>query len=108
VYGYLKRDEVTGVWRKLHKEELNDLYSTHNIVRVIKWRRMRWAGHVARMVRGEACTGFWWVNLREREPLERPRRRWDDNIKMDFQEVGCGVMETGLSWLRIEIGGGLL
>jgi len=53
-----KRNEVTGEWRKLHNEELNDLYSSHNIVRVLKSRRMRWAGHVARMGRGEAYTGF--------------------------------------------------
>ena len=59
------RDEVTGEWRKLHNEELNDLYSLPNIVRVVKSRRMRWAGHVARM--GEGCTGFWWGNLRERD-----------------------------------------
>ena len=63
-----KRDEVTGEWRKLHNEELSDLYSLPNIVRVVKSRRMRWAGHVARMDegRGEGCTGFWWGNLREK------------------------------------------
>ena len=60
-----KRDEVTEEWRKLHKEELSDLYSLPNIVRVVKSRRMRWAGHVARM--GEGCTGFWWGNLREND-----------------------------------------
>jgi hypothetical protein len=59
-----KRDEVTREWRKLHNEELNDLYSSPTIVRVIKSRRMRWAWHVARMGRGETCTGFWWKNLR--------------------------------------------
>jgi hypothetical protein len=61
-----KRDEVTREWRKLHIEELNDLYFSPNIIRVIKSRRMRWAGHVARMVRGETYTGFWWGNMRER------------------------------------------
>ena len=65
VYGP-KRDEVTGEWRRLHNEELNDLYSLPNIVRVVKSRRMRWAGHVARMGRIEVCTGCWWGSLRER------------------------------------------
>jgi hypothetical protein len=61
---------------KLQDEGLNDLYSSHNIVRVIKSRRMRWAVHVARMGRGEAYTGFWWG----KRPLGIPRRRWEDNI----------------------------
>ena len=69
-----KRDEVAGEWRKLHSKELNDLYSLPNIVWVIKSRRMRWEGHVARMGRGAVYTGFWWRNLRERS-LGRPRRR---------------------------------
>ena len=59
-----KRDEVTGEWRKLDNVEFNDLYSSPNIVQVIKSRRMRWAGHVARIGKGEAYTGFWWGNLR--------------------------------------------
>jgi len=62
-----KRDEVTGKWRKLHNEERNILFSSPNIVRVKKSRRMRWAGHVARMRRGDACSGFLWGNLEERE-----------------------------------------
>jgi hypothetical protein len=62
-----KRDEVTGEWRKLHNEELHDLYCSPNIVQVIKSRRMRWAGHVARMGRGEGCTGCWWGKLSERD-----------------------------------------
>ena len=84
-----KRDEVTGEWRKLYNEELNDLYSSPNIVRVIKSRIMRWDGHVARM--GER-RGLYRVLVGKREvkrPLGRPRRRWADDIKMDLQEVGC-------------------
>jgi hypothetical protein len=67
-----KRDEVTGEWRKLHNEELHDRYSSLTIVRVIKSRRMRWARNVARMGEEEACAGFWWGNLRERDNLVDP------------------------------------
>jgi len=92
-----KRDEVTGEWRKLHNEELKNLYSSHNIVRVIKSRRMRWAGHVARM--GER-RGVYRVLVEKREgrrPLGRPRRRWNDNIRMDLREVGCGCVD----WMKL-------
>ena len=68
----VKRDEVTGEWRKLHNEELNDLYSLPNNVRVVKSRRMRWAGHVARMGGIEVCTGCWWGSLRKRDHLGDP------------------------------------
>ena len=88
-----RRDKVTWEWRKLHNEELIDLYSSPNIVRAIKSRRMRWAGHVARM--GEE-RGVYRVLLGKpegRRQLGRPRRRWVDNNKMDLQEVGCGYMD---------------
>jgi len=64
-YSFPRRDEVTGEWRILHNEELNDLYSSPNIVRVIKSRRMRWVGQVARMGEGRGCIGSWWGNRRE-------------------------------------------
>jgi hypothetical protein len=84
-----KRDEATREWRKLHNEELNDLYSP-NIVRVVKSRRMGWAGHVARMGEGRGVHRVWGGRPEGRRPLGRPRRRWEDNIKMDLQEVGGG------------------
>jgi hypothetical protein len=67
-----KTDEVAGEWRELHNEELNDLYSSPNIFRVIKSRRMRWAGHVASTGNRKVCTGFWWGKMRERDNLEVP------------------------------------
>jgi len=89
VFG-LKRDEVTGEWRKLHDEELNDLYSLPNIVRVVKSRRMRWAGHVARMGEDRGVHRVLVGKPEGKRPLGRPRRRWEDNIKMGLQEVGGG------------------
>ena len=81
---------VTAEWRKLHNEELNDLYSSPNIVRVIKSRRMRWAGHVARMEEGRGVHKVLVGKPELKRPLGRPRRRWEDNIKMDLEEVGRG------------------
>ena len=88
-----RMDEVTGEWRRLHNEELNDFYASPNIVRVIKLRRMRWTGHVAHM--GEE-RGVYMVLVGKpegRRPLGRPRRRWADNVRTDLQEVGCVYMD---------------
>jgi len=102
-----RRDEVTGEWRRMHNEELNDLYFSPNIVRVIKSRRMRWAGHVARMGEERGRIGSWCGNRRERDHwgdlgvdgwiiLGRISRRWDVGIW------------TGLGWPWLETGGGRL
>ena len=87
-----KRDGVTREWKKLHNEELNDLYSLPNTVRVIISRRMRLAGHVARMEKGRGVHKVLVGKPEGKRPLGRPRRRWEDNIKMDLQEEGrvCG------------------
>jgi len=85
-----KRVEVTGEWRKLHNEELIDLYSLPNIVRVVKSRRMRWAGHVARIGEGRGVHRVLVGKPEGKRPLGRLRRRWEDNIKMDLQEIGAG------------------
>jgi hypothetical protein len=89
-----KRGE-DGSWRKLHNDELYRLYSSPNIVRVTKSRRMRWAGHVARM---EEERGVYRISVGRTEckrPLGRPRRRWEDNIKMDLREIGI----DGMNWI---------
>ena len=92
-----RRDEVTGEWRKLHAKELNDLYCSPNIVRVIKSRRMRWAGHVTRMGEGRGVYRVLVGKPEGKRPLGRLRHRWKDNIKMDLQEVGCG----GIDWIEL-------
>jgi hypothetical protein len=101
-----KREE-DGSWRKLHNDELHSLYSSPNIVKVIKSRRMRWARHVACM--GEE-TGVYRILVGRPEgkrPLGRPRRRWYDNIKLDLREIGM-YGRTAFGWLRIRSSGGLL
>ena len=101
-----KRDEVTAEWRKLYNEGLRDLYSLPNIVRVVKSRRMRWEGHVARMGEERGVHRVLVGKPEGKRPLGRLRPRWENNIKMDLEEVG-GV-ETGWSWLRIGTDGGHL
>jgi len=88
-----RRDEETGEWRRLHNEELNDFYSSPNIVWVIKSRTMRWAGHVARMGEEKVCIGSWWGKPEGRRSLGRPKHRSVVNIRMDLQKVGCGYMD---------------
>jgi len=95
-----KRYEVTGEWRKLHNEVLRDLYSLPNIVRVVKSRRMRWAGHVACMGEGRGVHKVLVGKPEGKRPLRRPRRRWEDNIKMDLREVGGGGDWTELAQNR--------
>jgi len=88
-----KRDEVTREWRKIHNEELTDLYTSPSVVRVIKSRRMKWAEHVARM--GES-KGVYRVLVEKPEgkrPIGRPCHRWEDNIKVVLQDVGCGATD---------------
>jgi hypothetical protein len=91
-----KRDEVTGGWRKLHNEELHGLYSSPSIIRVIRARRMRWARHVARMGEVRSAYNILVGRPEGRRPLGRPRRRWEDNIKMDLREIGFG----GVDWIH--------
>jgi hypothetical protein len=79
---------VTGDWRKLHNEELHNLYSSPSIIRMIKSRRMRWAGHVARMGAKRNAYSILTGNPEGKRPLGRPRRRRVDNIKMDLREIG--------------------
>jgi len=92
-----KRDKVAGEWRKLHNEELNDLYCSPNIFQVIKSRRMRWVRHVARMGERRSVYRVLLGKPERKRPLEKPRHRWEDNIKMDLQEVRCG----GMDWIEL-------
>jgi hypothetical protein len=88
-----KRDEVTGGWRKLHNEELHGLYSSPSTIRVIKARRMRWVGHVARMGKVRGAYKILVGRPEGRRSLGRPRRRWEDNIKLDHGEIVFGVVD---------------
>jgi hypothetical protein len=102
-----ERDEVTEEWRKLKNGELHNLYSSPDIIRQIKSRIMRWVGHVARMGEGRNVYRVLVGKPEGKSPLERPRRRWENGIKMDIMEIVWGVW-SGFIWLRIGTVGGLL
>jgi hypothetical protein len=91
-----KREE-DGSWRKLHNDKLHSLYSSLNIVMVIKSRRMMWAGHVACMGEGSGAYRVLVGRPEGKRPLERPRRRWEDNIKLDLREIGI----DGANWIQL-------
>jgi hypothetical protein len=91
-----KREE-DGSWRKLHNDELHNLYSSPNIVRVVKSRRLNWAGHVARIGEGRGVSRVLIGRPEGKRPLVRPRRRWEDNIKMGLREIGI----DGANWIRL-------
>jgi hypothetical protein len=92
-----KRDEVRGEWRKLHNEELHNLYSSPDIIRLGKSRRMRWAGHVAHMGEERKVYKVLVGKPEGKRPQGRPRRRWEDGIRMDLREIGLG----GVDWIRL-------
>jgi hypothetical protein len=92
-----KSDEVTGVWRKLNSGELHNLYSSRDITRQIKSRRMRWVGHVARMGQGRNVYRVLVGKSEGKRPLERPRRRWENGIKMDVREISW----WGVEWIHL-------
>jgi hypothetical protein len=102
-----KRDEVKKEWRNLHNEKLKDLYSTSNILRVIKSRRMKWAGHVARTGGERGVYRFWWENLRERDHLGGPGVDVRIILSWILRKWNLWV-QTGWNWLRKGTGGGLL
>jgi hypothetical protein len=93
-----QRDQVTGQWRKLHNEELHNLYSSTYIIRQIKSRKMTWAGHVKRKGQGRNVYRVLVGKPEGKRPLEKPRRRWEDGIKMDLKETGWG---GGVEWIHL-------
>jgi hypothetical protein len=94
---FVSKREEDGSWRKLHNDELHSLYSSPNIVRVIKSRRMRWARHVARMGEGRGVYRVLVGRPEGKRPLGRSRHRWEDNVKMDLREIGI----DGANWIQL-------
>jgi hypothetical protein len=92
-----KRDEVIGGWRKLHNEEFHNLYCSPSIIRIIKSRRMSWAGQVAQMREKRNAYRILVGKPEENRPLGRPRCRWEDTVRMDLREIGCG----GMDWIDL-------
>jgi hypothetical protein len=92
-----KRDKISGEWRKLHTEELHDLYPSPNIIRVIKSRRMAWAGHIARVGGRKGLYRSLVWKPEGKRPLGRPSCRWEDNTNIDLQEGRCG----GMDWIEL-------
>jgi hypothetical protein len=99
-----KRGEVMGEWKKLHSEELHNLYSTPDIIRQVKSRRMRWAGHVARKGEERKVNKVLVGKPEGKRPLGRPSRKWENGIRMDLREIGWKVW-IGFDWLRIRTSG---
>jgi hypothetical protein len=93
-----KMDEVTGEWRKLHNEELHDLYCSPNVIGMIRSIRMKWVGHVACMGEGRGTYRVLFGKPEGKKPHARPRRRWEDNIKMDIQDVGF----ESIDWIDLD------
>jgi hypothetical protein len=102
-----KRDEVTGDWRKLHNEELHNLYCLRNIITMIKSRRMKCAGHVTRMGEKRNAYSILVGKPERKRSLRRSRRRWVDNIEIDLREIEWDSM-PGSIWLMVETSGGLV
>jgi hypothetical protein len=107
IFGH-KGDEVTGEWRKLHTGEFHNLYPSPDIIRHIKSRRIRWVGHVAQIGEGRDVYRVLMRKPEGKRPPVRPRRRWEDGIKVDLKETGLVRLWSGITWLRVGTVGGLL